>query len=421
MTVPGCDYGQHSLSVAYSDDEGRTWSRLYVERRTRPWIGGFPEITVDRNPASPGYGSVYVVYNWLADRATGPGMRVIASSDFGRSWRATVEVPPASRPAGCPAAWRIGYRAATAPDGSLVVSGYQADLRHWDDDRPFAKGGSANVCRLGFTVTRVRFDRSKDRLTAGRTVLAARIPRSPQAVWTAPAAGTAATVIDPAWCHGLAVDPADGAIYLAVGSYTSRPRAGTPRGTVRVGTSRDGGRTWRWRTLPAVSLPGTAAAGGGLASAYRPVVAARDGTVVVGFHAISDPSGTARPRVVVGTYVAISNDGARTFATLLRTTRARWPAAALERGNNGPGLRDDVDLLADGRVVFAYGDGRLAPPVPVAVVGAKRGLRRGDRPVTRRRGSSSHRCRRATRDREIPIRGPSSRRHGAADRRGDRG
>jgi hypothetical protein len=364
LTAPGCDYGRLALSVAYSDDEGRTWSRLYVERRTGTWIGGFPEIVVDRNPASPGHGSVYVVYNWLADRTTGPGMRVIASSDFGRSWGATVDVPPASRPAGCPASWRIGYRAATAPDGSLVVSGYQADLRRWDVDRPFAKGGLANVCRLGITVTRVRFDRERDRLTAGRTVLAARIPRSPQAVWTAPAAGTAATVIDPAWCHGLAVDPADGAVYLAVGSYASRTRPGVPRGTVRLGTSRDGGRTWRWRTLPAVTLPGTTAAGGGLASAYRPVVAARDGTVVVGFHAITDPRGSARRRVVVGTYVAVSTDGGRTFAAPLRTTPTRWPAAVLERGTNGPGLRDDVDLLADGRAVFVYGDGRLAARSP---------------------------------------------------------
>ena len=157
-TVPGCNYGTHDLTVSYSDDEGATWSRLYVERRTPPWIGGFPEIAVDREPTSPRHGAVYVVYNWLASRTAGPGMRVIASSDFGRTWRATVDIPPAPRPAGCRASWRIGYRAATGPDGSLFVSGYQADLRRWDADRPFAKGGAANVCRLGVTVTRVRLD-----------------------------------------------------------------------------------------------------------------------------------------------------------------------------------------------------------------------------------------------------------------------
>jgi hypothetical protein len=105
-TVPGCNYSAHSVSVAYSDDEGATWSRLYVERRTPAWVGGFPEITVDRDPASPNYGAVYVVYNWLASRSRGPGMRVIASGDHGRTWHATIEIPPARRPtsaAGMPA------------------------------------------------------------------------------------------------------------------------------------------------------------------------------------------------------------------------------------------------------------------------------------------------------------------------------
>ena len=44
---------------------GRTWSRLRVERATPPWVGGFPEIAVDRDPHSPNHGTVYVGYNWL--------------------------------------------------------------------------------------------------------------------------------------------------------------------------------------------------------------------------------------------------------------------------------------------------------------------------------------------------------------------
>ena len=243
-TVPGCNYGTHALTVSYSDDEGATWSRLYVERRTPPWIGGFPEIAVDREPTSPRHGAVYVVYNWLASRTAGPGMRVIASSDFGRTWRATVDIPPAPRPAGCRASWRIGYRAATGPDGSLFVSGYQADLRHWDADRPFAKGGAANVCRLGVTVTRVRLDARRHRLTAGATVMATLVARSAQAVYGAPAAGTAATTVDPEWCHGLAVDRADGAVYLAVGSY-----AGTRAHRGAQGDHPRGREPGRWPDL----------------------------------------------------------------------------------------------------------------------------------------------------------------------------
>jgi len=365
-TVPGCNYAAHAVSVAYSDDEGATWSRLYVERRTPAWVGGFPEITVDRDPASPNYGAVYVVYNWLASRTAGPGMHVIASGDFGRTWRAAVEIPPAPRPSGCAASWRIAYRARTAPDGSLYVSGYQADLRRWDASRIFSKGGSGNVCRLGFTVTRVRFDRAARMLTRGPTVMAVRVGRSAQAVYGAPAVGTAGTSIDPQWCHGLDVDRATGTVYLAVANYAASAPVGTPRGVVRVGRSGDGGRTWTWRTLPAVTLPGSAASGGGLGSSFKPTVTARDGIVFVGFHVITDArSGTAGARrPVVGTYFAVSVDGGRTYAAPAPVTRTRWPAAALERGVNGPGLRERADFTADGHVFYVYGDGRRAAPSP---------------------------------------------------------
>jgi hypothetical protein len=215
------------------------------------------------------------------------------------------------------------------------------------------------------TVTRIRFDPTRHRLAAGPTMLATSVPRSPQAVAAAPAVGTAATSVDPQWCHGLAVDPSDGTAYLAVGLYRAAPRAGAPRGVVRVGVSVDGGLTWRWRTLPTVTIPGAAAAGGGRASASRPVLAALNGRVVVGFHAITDVSRGGRPgEVAVGTYVAVSTDGGRSFAAPLPTTAARWAAAALERGLNGPGLRDDMAVTADGRAVYVHGDGRLAARAP---------------------------------------------------------
>jgi hypothetical protein len=213
-------------------------------------------------------------------------------------------------------------------------------------------------------VTRVRFDRARRVLSRGPTVMAVRVRRSAQAVYGAPAVGTAGTSIDPQWCHGLDVDRATGTVYLAVTSYAAATPAGTPRGIVRVGRSGDRGRTWRWQTLPAVTLPGSAAAGGGLGSSFKPTLAARDGVVFVGFHVITDVrrGATAARRPVVGTYYAASVDGGRTYAAPAPVTRTRWRAAALERGVNGPGLRERADFTADGRVFYVYGDGRRATP-----------------------------------------------------------
>ena len=128
MTTPGCGDPRFSLSTTYSDNEGDTWSRLYVERRTPPWVGGFPEVAVDRNPAGPNYGTVYIGYNWLAAGARVPGFRLIASPDFGATWSST-EIAPAPSPPGYSDWWRIAYRLRSAPDGGVYASWYQADLR----------------------------------------------------------------------------------------------------------------------------------------------------------------------------------------------------------------------------------------------------------------------------------------------------
>ncbi|MFH1474630.1 MAG: sialidase family protein [Chloroflexota bacterium] len=214
-------------------------------------------------------------------------------------------------------------------------------------------------------MTRVRFDRAARTLTRGSTVMAIRVSRSVQAVHGAPAVGTAATSIDPQWCHGLDVDRATGTVYLAVADYRATA-AGKPRGVVRVGRSSDGGRTWTWRTLPTVTLPGSPAAGGGLGSSFKPTVAARDGVVFVGFHVITDVrrSAAAARRPVIGTYFAGSVDGGLTYAPPVPVARIRWRAAALERGVNGPGLRERADFTADGHVFYVYGDGRRAAPSP---------------------------------------------------------
>ena len=352
----------HLLSAAWSDDEGRTWSRLYTERRTPPWVGGFPDITVDRNPASPGYGNVYVAYNWLASATLGPGLRVLASADHGATWQA-VEVPRAPAAAGYPASWRIGYRVRTGPDGALYVAAYQADLRHWDSQAIFSRGGVANVGRHGYTVTRLVLDRATRRFALGPTVMALTLPRNAYTVNQLPAPGTSANVYtDPMWQVGLDVDQSSGAVVLAAASYQSQSGPARPRGTVRVGRSTDGGRHWT-----AVTLPALPQLGGRVMSSYRPSVVAWQGRVVVGLHGLTDePPGTsvARHLPVVVSAVVVSGDGGQSFGVPVIVSAEAWNAASLTTQISGPGLRDRIELTADARVVYAYGDGRLARPLP---------------------------------------------------------
>lgn len=361
-TTSGGRAGGHLLSVAWSDDEGRTWSRLHVERRTPPWIGGFPDIAVDRNPDSPNYGAVYVVYNWLASATRGPGLRLLASSDFGRSWL-PLEIPAATAPAGFPAAWRIDYRARTAPDGSVYVAWFQANLRRWDARRIWRTGGLRNVGRVGFAIARVEFDTSTRRLVLHRPVMAATLHRNGYTANHAATPGTADNLVDPMWSMGLDVDPASGRVVLAVGDI----RASRPRGIVRVGRSDDGGATWAWVTLP--SLP---AVGGRPQSSYRPNVVAADGLVFVGLRGITDVAAGLSPslhRPTIGAYYSVSLDGGRTFSEPVTLATVRWNAGALDPATNGPGLRERAERSADGTVVYAYADGRLAAPRPSARYG----------------------------------------------------
>jgi hypothetical protein len=351
------------LSIAWTDDEGANWSKLYVERRTPPWIGGFPDITVDRDPSSPNYGVAYVAYNWLADPKRGPGLRVLASSDYGRTWNAA-EVAAAPAPAGFPAAWRIDYRVRTAPDGSLYVAFFQANLRTWDSRRIFWKGRLANVGRVGFAVARVELDRSNGSLAVRPARMAATLARNAYTALDAATPGTIDNLTDPIWSLGLDVDPSSGRVFLAVADYQPSAR---PRGTVRVGRSDDLGLTWTWAALP--SLPDV---NGLTQSSYRPNIAAVDGRVFVGLRGITDVArGTRAGRQIptIGEAYAVSLDGGRRFSPPGLISSDRWNAAALEPTTNGPGLRERADRTVDGRFVYVYADGRFAAPVPDPRVG----------------------------------------------------
>jgi hypothetical protein len=355
MTTPGCGNGRFSLTTSYSDDEGRTWSRLRVERATPPWVGGFPEIAVDRDPQSPNHGTVYVGYNWLGRGAHGPGFRLLASADFGRSWR-RVEIRPVRLASGARDWWRIAYRLRPAPDGSVYATWYQVDLRRWDRSNIFAKGGSGNVRRLGVAVARVRFDPETGGFDVGRPRIAVRVGETAWTTSGASASGTAGNIRpDPMWQYGVDVD-AEGHLHVAVGMY-GPPRNGQARGTIRIGRSDDGGRTWS-----ASALPGMRHIDGRRQSSLRPNLVAGPGYVLVTLRSLDD----VRAGATMGTAYALSTDGGATWVRPTPVNDVRWSASTLDGVVNGAGLRERAERTADGDVVWVYGDGRLA-------VGAKAG------------------------------------------------
>jgi hypothetical protein len=320
--------------ISFSDDEGAHWSAPRVADRTRGWFGCYPDITVDDDPASPGYGTVWVVYNWLQDPSSGTGMRVLASRDFGRSYE-QVEIPRLPAPRGYPDAWRIGYRVTTAPDGSAYVSGSQLDLRHWNVNDPFSDGGPGNVGRLAFAVTRVTWDRAHGVLRHARPSLALRLPET---AWDLGyGVGVSPILTDPVWMNGLAVDRS-GAVLLAVAAD----------GRIAIARSTDLGHSWHVSRLARVP-----AIGGRAQVAIRPDLVAGRGFTAVVFHTLD----AGAPHLTAAA-AAVSTDGGRTFGTPVRIG-ARWPAGRVGSFYNGAGLRDRATLLADRRtVLFAYGDAR---------------------------------------------------------------
>lgn len=349
MTTPGCGDGRHSLTTSYSDDEGRTWSRLRVERATPPWVGGVPEIAVDRDPHSPNHGTVYVGYNWLGRGAHGPGFRLLASADLGRTWH-RVEVPPVRLTTGARDWWRIAYRLRPAPDGSVYASWYQVDLRRWDRTNIFAKGGSGNVRRLGVAIARVRFDRSAGTFDVGRSRMAATVRETAWTTSGASAPGSAGQIRpDPMWQYGFDVD-ADGHLHVAVGGF-GPPRDGVARGTIRVGRSVDGGRTWSVATLP-----GAGKVDGRRQSSLRPNLVAGQGYVLVTLRLLDDVNTGA----TMGTAFAASFDGGITWSRPEPVNDVRWRPSDLNGVVNGVGLRERAERTADGDIVWAFGDGRLA-------------------------------------------------------------
>lgn len=353
-TVPGCPFTKHRLSISYSDDLGETWSPLWLEAKsTATPAGGYPDITVDTDPDSPNHGVVYASINWFRDDQSEPNLRVVASRDHGVTWTG-VEVPALPAPRGYPFAYRIGQRLTTAPDGSVYLTFHQSDT---------TDASRRRYGRESFGVARLRYKRSTGTFQVGPPRQMRTLAINSAVLGGVPAPGSTDTSrLRPRWTHGVDVDPDTGRLFVAIADYDLGAPARRPRGRLVVGRSDDKGRSWSWAPVPAPSP-----VDGYRQSPHKPSLVVGDGFVFVGLHALADvPVGT-RPReglATIGTFwTASTNDGA-TFPRPRKVSASRWDLEALKRAGNRAGLRDRAALTADGRVVYAWGDGRFALPKP---------------------------------------------------------
>ena len=335
-TAMGGPYPYH-FEVSYSDNEGLTWHFGFIANHTRGWGIGMEDMVVDTNPASPNYGTLYLAYNWPRDPSRGDGLHVVASGDYGHTFAET-EIPKLPGRTGYGDAWRIGYKLATAQDGSAYVAGYQLDMKVWRFSAPFVKGASSNTRADRLRRGTPHLRSTGARADRGPTVLATTLPRT---AWNLGRVlqGVNVGLAEPPWATGLVVD-SGGRIYYAL--------AGD--GRIRILTSDDHGRTWHLRYLPAAP-----SAGGRSQRSMRPDLVAGRGFVAVLFHTV-DATGL---RKSAGNAVAVSFDRGGTWVGPRPVNGHRWAIDPIIATYNGPGLRDRAAVLADGRTIyFAYGDGR---------------------------------------------------------------
>jgi hypothetical protein len=356
-TLADCTFSDHRLSIAYSDDFGASWSPLFVYRETASTpVGGFPDITVDGNPASPLYGTVYAAINWFPSTSVEPGYRLLASSNFGTSWSAA-EVPALPAPTGYGFRYRIGYRLRTGPDGSLYASYCQRDR----------KSPTGAVGRLAFGVSRVSFDPTAGTLSPAPAALATTVAVNAFTTGGRVAPGTRDKLrLNPCWSHGLDVDQASGDVFMAVGTFKGKVPAGVPRGVVMLGRSSDRGQSWRWSGVPTIDP-----IGGRAQSAHKPQLVANEGTLFVGFHVLTDvPLAIgATPLATVTNAYAVSYDGGATFRPPALISNQRWHPDWLDYSRNASGIRDRAERAGPGKVIYSYGDGRHAAAKPSAAWG----------------------------------------------------
>jgi hypothetical protein len=312
--------GGVSLSVTHSEDLGKHWSTPYIERRTPPWVGCYPAVAVDDDPASLTYGAIYVAYNSPGPK--GPAIVVIASVDRGRHW-SMAKVPAMPTVNGYPEYNRIGYRVAPVRSTGGVsawLSFYQADMKAFiPPTTVVTEGASSNVGRRRIGVVPL----SLSGAGIGVGPLSAPISSTGLDMWQT---SLAADGDGQPWVAGAA----NGLIFLAHLS----------------------GGTWSTRTFRVRGK-----------SSIKPSIAVNGDVVFVGWHAASNGR--------YWTYYSISYDRGVTFLPTALITSASW---RLPTNLNNVGLRENAVFWTPAAaaqtqapvIYYGYGDNRAGTRIYVA-------------------------------------------------------
>jgi hypothetical protein len=347
--------GKVVQAVAYSDNLGGTWN-FHIFTETPPWIGGFPNLTVDNNPQSPNFGTTYVAYNWL-ESAKGPGLAVAASRD-GKTWQ-EAQVPAPEVP-GYPYYWRISYNPKPTSTGVDVLF-YQSSVKYWNENNVFSEGiiGDARyyLAELSFDkIVNVNYSNSGD-VISSEPNYSVTYKLKVDDVLPAPAMQGSrwGSSYDPETQSGFAIDQNDNA-WIA---FTSAGKINIGEIDTYNNNSSDYLRPPLQEPSPwmAFCLSG--------ATCFEPsLVIGIHNEIVVGFHAIKNG--------MESTYFMVSYDNGDTWQPPQPVTKSAWRVSVLSNVLNGTGLRENMAVGPNGEIYYTYADprsGRLSTYVAVIDLG----------------------------------------------------
>jgi hypothetical protein len=310
------------LAVSSSDDNGVTWSDPVVAANGQGFLfNDHEDVWVDRNPASPFFGRVYVSYTHFRGSVFtffAEPIRVAFSDDGGLTWSNPTQISPAHNNG--TVGGRQDSTVRTGPDGTVYVA--------WDD-------GDINGNKQVVAISHdggVSF--SKPIKVAPLTGISDPIPGSNFRDGSYPS---------------LAVDPRLGSTTL----YDAWAESVNGVGKILVAKSTDGGLTWSSPVVASRTTDGYAF--------FQGLDVAPNGRVDLGYQALkarnTNTYGTGNARI--NSFYTQSTDGVNWSQSVKVTTVASDPAASAQNNVERQFWGDYNTLVSNNaNAWFIYTDSR---------------------------------------------------------------